>query len=102
MDTGHCVGTYHLLLCFFAKHIPKSVKELWNFPREFATGLTDDYARDYKVDPGPYVEVSVNATVTNDNSEQTTSCVTLGPAGNRHGSVKCFEIGTGKYSTVIP
>ena len=57
-------------------------------PREIVTGLKTDYARDCKVDPGSYVEASVDAIVTNDNSEWTTSCVVLGPAGNCQGSVK--------------
>ena len=60
------------------------------------TGLKTDYARDCKVDPGSYVEASVDAIVTNDNSERTTSCVALGPAGNRQGSIKCFSIETGR------
>ena len=38
----------------------------------------------------------MDAIVTNDNSERTTSCVALGPAGNRQGSVKCFSIETGR------
>ena len=69
------------------------------------TGLKTDYARDCKVDPGSYVEASVDAIVTNDNSERTTSCVALGPAGNRQRSVKCFSIETGKIlyrRTVTP
>ena len=60
------------------------------------TGLTTDYARDCKVDFGSYVEASVNVAVTNNNSERTISCVALGPAGNCQGSVKCFDIETGK------
>ena len=60
------------------------------------TGLKTDYARDCKVNPGSYVEASVDAMVTNDNSERTTSCVALGPAGNQQGSVKCFSIETGR------
>ena len=49
-----------------------------------------------------YVEASVDAIVTNDNSERTTSCVALGPAGNRQGLVKCFDIETGKYPNRKP
>ena len=60
------------------------------------TGLSTDYKQDYKVDIGSYVEASTDATVTNDSTERTRSCVALGPVGNRHGSVKCFDIESGK------
>ena len=62
------------------------------FSWEIVTGLTTDYARDCKVDLGLYVEASVDVTVTNNNSEWTTSCVALRPAGNCQESVKCFDI----------
>ena len=45
---------------------------------------------------GSYVEASTDAIVTNDNTERTRSCVALGPVGNRQGSVKCFDIETGR------
>ena len=46
---------------------------------------------------GPtYVEASTDATVTNNNTERTRSCVALGPVGNRQGSVKCWDIESGK------
>ena len=57
-------------------------------PREIVTGLSTDYKRDCKVDIGSYVEASADATVTNDNTERTRSCIALGPVGNRQGSVK--------------
>ena len=59
-------------------------------------GLSTDYKRDCKVDVGSYVEASTAAIVTNDNKERTRSCVASGPVGNRQGSVKCFDIETGK------
>ena len=34
--------------------------------------------------------------MTNDNTERTRSCVALGPVGNKQGSVKCFDIKSGK------
>ena len=42
------------------------------------------------------MEASTDAVVTNDNTERTRSCIALGPVGNRQGSVKCFDIETGK------
>ena len=67
------------------------------------TGLKTDYARDCKVNPGLYVETSVNVIVTNDNSKQTTTSVALGPDGNCQGSMKGFSIKTGKilYRLII-
>ena len=52
-------------------------------PREIIAGLTTAYERDHKVDPGSYVETSSDTTVANENTEQTTSCVALGLAGNQ-------------------
>ena len=60
------------------------------------TGLSTDYERNYKIDPGSYVETSIDAAVTNDNTERTTSCIAVGPVGNRQSLVKCFDIETGK------
>ena len=51
------------------------------------TGLSTDYERDCKVDIGSYVEASTDATVTNDSTERTESCIALGSVGNRQGSV---------------
>jgi len=65
-------------------------------PREIVTGLSTNYERDCKCDPGSYVEASTDVIVTNDNTERTRSCVAVGPVGNRQGSVKCFDIETGK------
>ena len=65
-------------------------------PREIVTGLSTDYNRDCKIDPGSYVEASTDAVFTNGNTERTRSCVAVGPVGNRQGSVKCFDILTGK------
>ena len=51
------------------------------------TGLSTGYERDCKIDIGSYVEAGTDATVTNDNTERTRSCVALGPVGNKQGSV---------------
>ena len=59
------------------------------------TGLLTDYKRDCKVNIESYVEVSTDATVINDNTEKTRSCVALGPVANKQGSVKCFDIESG-------
>lgn len=84
---------------FWLNAFPKRSENFGFSPREIMTGLTTDYKRDCKVDPGSYVEASTNATVTNDNAERATSCVALGPAGNRQGSIKCFSIETGEILT---
>ena len=55
------------------------------------TGLSTGYECGCKVDIGSYLEAGIDATVTNDNTERTRSCVALGPVGNRQGSVKCFD-----------
>ena len=65
-------------------------------PREVVTGLSTDHEQDCKVDTGSYVEASTDATVTNDNTERTRSCVALGPVGNWQGPVICFDVESGK------
>ena len=47
-------------------------------PREIVAGLSTDYVRDCKVDVGSYVEASTAVPLTNNNTERTRSCVTLG------------------------
>ena len=59
-------------------------------------GLSTDYKRDCKVDIRSYVEASMDAVVMNNNTERTRRCVALGPVGNRQGSIKCFDIESGK------
>ena len=81
---------------FWINAFPNRSKNLRFSPREIVTGLSTDYERDCKVDIGSYVEASTDATVTNDNTERTRSCVALGPVGNKQGSVKCFDIKSGK------
>ena len=81
---------------FWLNAFPNRSENYGFSPREIVTGLSTDYERDCKIDPGSYVEASTDAIVTNDNTERTRSCVAIGPVGNRQGSVKCFDIETGK------
>lgn len=88
----HTVYGVVFWLNVFAKH----ASNMGFPPREVGMGLSTDYTRDCKVDVGSYVEASTDVIVTTDNKERTRSCVALGPVGNRQGSVKCFDIETGK------
>ena len=81
---------------FWINAFPNRSENFGFSPREIVTGLSTDYERDCKVDIGSYVEASTDTTVTIDNTERTRSCVALGPVGNRQGSVKCFDIESGK------
>ena len=45
---------------------------------------------------GAYVEASTDADITNDMKSITHPCISLGPSGNMQGSLKCFDIRTGK------
>ena len=81
---------------FWINAFPNRSENFGFSPREIVTGLSTDYERDCKVDIGSYVEANTAATMTNDNTERTLSCVTLGPVDNRKGSVKCFDIEPGK------
>ena len=87
---------------FWIKAFPNRSDNFGFSPREIVTGLSTDYNRDCKVDIGSYVEASTDAVVTNGNTERTRSCVALGPVGNRQGSVKCFDIESGKIRITVP
>ena len=65
-------------------------------PREIVTGRTVNYKRDCRACMGGYAEASTDVIVMNDNTPHTHSCITLGPSGNRQGSVKCFALETGR------
>ncbi len=52
--------------------------------------------KDCRVLFGAYVEASNDAIITNTMAERTHSCIALGPSGNLQGSVKCFDLLTGK------
>ena len=45
---------------------------------------------------GGYVEASTDVIGTNDNTPRTHSRIVLGLSGNQQGSVKCFDLETGK------
>ena len=48
------------------------------------------------MDLGAYVEISTDAFITNGNNYRTHACIALGPSGNRQGSIKCFDLYTGR------
>ena len=65
-------------------------------PRELVTGRTINYLRDCRATVGAYIEASRDAIVTNGQDNRTHTCIALGASGNRQGSIKCFELDTGK------
>ena len=42
------------------------------------------------------MEAHPDKIITNDNTLCTHSCIAMGPSGNRQGSLKCFDLETGK------
>ena len=65
-------------------------------PCNLVTGRTVNYNRDCRSFMGGYIEASTDTIVTNYSTPCTHRCITLGPAGNRQGSVKCFDLETCK------
>ena len=65
-------------------------------PRELVTGRGVDYNKDCRADLGAYIQASTDKVVTNDNTPRTHGCIALGPSRNRQGSLKCFDLETGK------
>ena len=68
-------------------------------PRTLITGGKFDFGTMPKVLFGAYVKASTDANITNDMKSRTHPCIGLGPAGNMQGSLKCFDIKTGKVVT---
>ena len=82
---------------FWINAFPNCSEDFGFSPCELVTGLSIDYEREYKANIDSYVKASTNAIVTNDNNtERTRSYIAVGPVGNRQGSVKCFDIKSGK------
>ena len=59
-------------------------------------GRKFDVSKYARVEFGSYIEASYDHEVTNDMSDRTHGCIALGPSGNIQGSVKCFDLLTGK------
>ena len=54
------------------------------------------FFKDAKAMFGSYVEASRDDKITNDMKSRTDPCLALGPSGNLQGSVKCFDLKTGR------
>ena len=65
-------------------------------PRELVLGRGVDYHKDCRADLGGYVEARPDKIITNDNTPRTHSCIAVGPSDNREGTLKCFDLDTGK------
>jgi hypothetical protein len=65
-------------------------------PRELVSGRQLACDKDCCADMGAYIEATVDADITNGEEERTQSCISLGPSGNMQGSLKCFDLKTGK------
>ena len=93
MIVVHCV--YFVVMMINA--VPANLGISENFsPREIVTGRKIDMKKDCRALFGAYVEASRDADVTNTMAERTHSCISLGPSGNLQGSLKCFDLITGK------
>ena len=55
-----------------------------------------DVQKDCRCQFGDCIKPSTNAVITNNMKSRTHPCLALGPSGNLQGSVKCFDIETGK------
>ena len=66
------------------------------FPRELGTGRKLACGKDCRTDIGAYIGATVKAGITNGQEARTHSCISLGPSGNIQGSLKCFDLETGK------
>jgi hypothetical protein len=100
----------HLLqfIAFWINAMPSEsgVSEVYS-PREIVTGMKLDFKRHCRARFGAYVEASYDDDITNTLKDRTYSCIALGPTGNIQGSMKCFDLKTGRVVkrrtiTVLP
>ena len=89
----HCL--YFVTMMINAVPADGSISEKYS-PREIVTGQKLDMKKDCRALFGAYVEASKDAVTTNTMDKRTHSCITLGPSRNLQGSVKCFDLLTGK------
>jgi len=89
----HCI--YFVVMMINAVPADGGISEIFS-PREIVTGRKIDMDKDCRALFGSYVEASKDAIITNTMDERTHSCIALGPAGNLQGSLKCFDLLTGK------
>ena len=60
------------------------------------TGRKLTCGKDCCTDVDAYIEGTVDADITNGQEERTHSCISFGLSGNVQGSLKCFDLKTGK------
>ena len=89
----HCL--YFVTMMINAVPADSGISEKYS-PHEIVTGQKLDMKKDCRALFGAYVEDSKDAVTTNTMDERTHSCIPLGPSGNLQGSVKCFDLLTGK------
>ena len=89
----HCL--YFVTMMINAVPADGGISEKYS-PCEIVTGRKLDLKKDCRALFGAYFESSKDAVTTNTMDERTHSCIALGPSGNLQGSVKCFDLLTGK------
>ena len=80
-------------MCVMAEHLPATIR----YHRRVLTQGTSDrvnvnFTKHCTVYFGAYVEASTDAIITNVYNDITHACISLGPSGNRQGSVNCFDL----------
>ena len=89
----HCI--YFVIMMVNAVPAENGISEKFS-PREIVTGCKIAMKKDRKAVFGAYVEASTDADITNTMADRTHSFLALGPSGNLQGSVKCYDLLTGK------
>ena len=89
------IHTVHTITLFLNATRSLSGLERGLYPRELVTSR-GDYNLDCRADLGAYVQATTDKIVMNDNTPRTHGCIALGPSGNRQGSLKYFDLETGK------
>ena len=89
----HCV--YFVVIMLNTVPDASGISEKYS-PDEIVISRKLDMKKDCWARFGAYVEASKDADIINTMAERTHSCLTLGPSGNLQGSVKCFDLLTGR------
>ena len=95
---------YFVVFWMNAMPSDSGISEVYS-PREIVTGMKLDFKKHCRARFGAYVEASYDDVITNTMKDRTHACIALGPTGNVQGSLKCFDLETGrivKRRTVTP
>ena len=88
-------GLYFVIMMINGLPAPNRILGIISL-REIVAGWKLDFKKNCRAPFDVYIEASTNAIMTNDMSPRTRGSLSLGPAGNLQGFLKCFDLDKGR------